>query len=203
MAEPRYVIIHGHFYQPPRESPWTGLISPEPGAAPFPNWNETNPERVLHRQRACAHHGRARGSYPQQLRLAQLRLRPDADWMAGAPWRSTAYRAIRRGDQLSVAEHGGHGNAIAQSYNHSILPLLRPRDRAVADRLGDRGFRLPLRAPARRDVAAGMRRRRRHAARRSRRPESNSSSWRPSRARFSGRGAERRGAGPFIWRSEI
>ena len=40
MAEPRYVIIHGHFYQPPRESPWTGLISPEPGAAPFPNWNE-------------------------------------------------------------------------------------------------------------------------------------------------------------------
>src|SRR5487761_1414007 len=40
MGEPRYVIIHGHFYQPPRESPWTGLISPEPGAAPFPNWNE-------------------------------------------------------------------------------------------------------------------------------------------------------------------
>jgi len=36
----RYVIIHGHFYQPPRESPWTGLISPESGAAPFVNWNE-------------------------------------------------------------------------------------------------------------------------------------------------------------------
>src|SRR5882762_3702678 len=40
MAEPRYIIIHGHFYQPPRESPWTGLISPEHGAAPFQNWNE-------------------------------------------------------------------------------------------------------------------------------------------------------------------
>ena len=40
MAEPRYVIIHGHFYQPPRESPWTGLIAAEAGAAPFPNWNE-------------------------------------------------------------------------------------------------------------------------------------------------------------------
>ena len=36
----RYVIIHGHFYQPPRESPWTGLIASEPSAAPFPNWNE-------------------------------------------------------------------------------------------------------------------------------------------------------------------
>src|ERR1700746_3461 len=41
MAEQkRYVIIHGHLYQPPRESPWTGLIAPEPSAAPFPNWNE-------------------------------------------------------------------------------------------------------------------------------------------------------------------
>src|SRR5438876_7053338 len=40
MPEPRHIIVHGHFYQPPRESPWTGLISPETGASPFPNWNE-------------------------------------------------------------------------------------------------------------------------------------------------------------------
>ena len=40
MDQPRYIIVHGHFYQPPRESPWTGLIAPEPGAAPFANWNE-------------------------------------------------------------------------------------------------------------------------------------------------------------------
>jgi alpha-amylase/alpha-mannosidase (GH57 family) len=42
-----------------------------------------------------------------------------------------AYRAIRRGDEVSRADHGGHGNAIAQSYNHSILPLLTPRDREL------------------------------------------------------------------------
>src|SRR6266849_7270530 len=40
MDEPRYIILHGHFYQPPRQSPWTGLIAPEPSAVPFPNWNE-------------------------------------------------------------------------------------------------------------------------------------------------------------------
>src|SRR6516225_7107145 len=40
MNGPRYIIIHGHFYQPPRESPWTGLISNEASAMPFPNWNE-------------------------------------------------------------------------------------------------------------------------------------------------------------------
>src|ERR1039458_10797802 len=40
MGEPRYIIVHSHFYQPPRESPWTGLIGAEQGAAPFTNWNE-------------------------------------------------------------------------------------------------------------------------------------------------------------------
>jgi len=50
-----------------------------------------------------------------------------AGWMQthGRP----AYRAMTRGDALSAEQSGGHGNAIAQSYNHSILPLLPPRDR--------------------------------------------------------------------------
>ena len=128
MAEPRYIIIHGHFYQPPRESPWTGLISPEHGAAPFQNWNE----RILSEcYTANAHAHTMRGSVVH-VRNNYEQLNFDfgptlAGWMQihGKP----AYRAMTRGDALSAERLGGHGNAIAQSYNHSILPLLSPRDR--------------------------------------------------------------------------
>ena len=130
MSEPRYVIIHGHFYQPPRESPWTGLISPEPGAAPFPNWNE----KIL--SECYIANGRA---HIMDGRVAHIRNNYDALNFDFGPtligWLERhgahAYRAIRHGDQESLKERGGHGNAIAQSYSHSILPLLRPRDRAV------------------------------------------------------------------------
>jgi alpha-amylase/alpha-mannosidase (GH57 family) len=200
MSEPRYVIIHCHFYQPPRESPWTGLISPEPGAAPFPNWNE----KIL--SECYIANGRA---HIMDGRVAHIRNNYAAlnfdfgptliSWLQrhGAH----AYRAIRHGDQLSVQERGGHGNAIAQSYNHSILPLLRPRDRGLQIAWGIEDF----------------------VARFKRRPEGL---WLPECAAdhdtlrdiaaagmkfiilasdqgaFRGEAAERRGAGPFIWRSD-
>jgi alpha-amylase/alpha-mannosidase (GH57 family) len=200
MPEPRYVIIHGHFYQPPRESPWTGLISPEPGAAPFPNWNE----KIL--SECYIANGRA---HIMDGRVAHIRNNYAAlnfdfgptliSWLErhGAH----AYRAIRHGDQQSVAERGGHGNAIAQSYNHSILPLLRPRDRALQIAWGiedfvarfkrrPEGMWLPECAADHdtlRDVAAaGMK----------------FIILAPEQGTFHGERAGRRGAGPFIWRSE-
>jgi alpha-amylase/alpha-mannosidase (GH57 family) len=200
MSEPRYVIIHGHFYQPPRESPWTGLISPEPGAAPFPNWNE----KIL--SECYIANGRA---HIMDGRVAHIRNNYAAlnfdfgptliSWLQrhGAH----AYRAVRHGDLLSIPEHGGHGNAIAQSYNHSILPLLRPRDRALQIAWGiedfvarferrPEGMWLPECAADQdtlRDVAAaGMK----------------FIILAPEQGAFRGEGAERRGAGPFIWRSE-
>lgn len=130
MAEPRYVVIHGHFYQPPRESPWTGLIAPEASAAPFPNWNE----RILSECYTANAHAHTMEGTVVHVRNNYESLNFDvgptlASWMErhGKP----AYRAMRRGDELSAAAHGGHGNAIAQSYNHSILPLLAPRDREL------------------------------------------------------------------------
>src|ERR1700687_3600093 len=126
MDEPRYIIVHGHFYQPPRESPWTGLVAPEPSAAPFQNWNE----RILSEcYNANAHAHIMEGS------VVYIRNNYEAISFDFGPtlisWLEihgkATYRVIRRGDELSVTQHGQHGNAIAQSYNHSILPLLDER----------------------------------------------------------------------------
>ena len=131
MSEPRYVIIHGHFYQPPRESPWTGLISPEAGAAPFPNWNE----QILSECYIANAHAHIMDGPVAHIRnnyaVAQFRLRPDADWLAAAPRQRTLIARSAVATRKASRAHGGHGNAIAQSYNHSILPLLPPRDREL------------------------------------------------------------------------
>ncbi len=130
MAEPRYIIIHGHFYQPPRESPWTGLISPEPGAVPFSNWNE----RILSEcYTANAHAHMMEGTVVHvrnNYELLNFDLGPTlASWLERHG--KAAYRAFRRGDEISAHAHNGHGNAIAQAYSHSILPLLHPADREL------------------------------------------------------------------------
>ncbi len=130
MAEPRYLIIHGHFYQPPRESPWTGLIAPEPSAAPFANWNE----RILSECYVANAHAHMMEGTVVHVRNNYESLNFDVGPTLGA-WLERhgkpAHRAMLRGDELSAAAHGSHGNAIAQSYNHSILPLLAPRDREL------------------------------------------------------------------------
>src|SRR5579871_6069234 len=140
MSEPRHLIIHGHFYQPPRESPWTGLISPESGAAPHPNWNE----RIL--AECYAANAAARVEDGNLVRLFNNYERLNFDcgptlmrWLVRHG--ENAMRAMIRGDELSRAAHRGHGNAIAQAYNHSILPLLAPRDRELQIAWGLAEFR--------------------------------------------------------------
>src|SRR5271156_5057550 len=126
----RYIIIHGHFYQPPRESPWTGLITPEPSAAPFPNWNE----RIL--SESYAANARAHTMDGPVVRISNNYQFLSFDfgptliaWMARHG--TSVYRSVIRADAMSVERNHGHGNAIAQSYNHSILPLLSNADKEI------------------------------------------------------------------------
>jgi alpha-amylase/alpha-mannosidase (GH57 family) len=130
MDEPRYIIVHGHFYQPPRESPWTGLIAPEAGAAPFANWNE----RIL----SECYNANAHAHIMEGRVVRILNNYESLDFNFGPTllgWMErhgkAAYRAIRMGDEAIAKERGGHGNAMAQAYSHSIMPLLSARDKEI------------------------------------------------------------------------
>lgn len=126
----RFVTVHMHDYQPPRESPYTGRIERQPSAAPFHNWNA----RI---DRECyGPNGRARivdGSNSvvgliNNYEYASFNVGPTLlTWMADfAP---ETLNAIIQGDRLSADRLNGHGNAIAQVYNHVIMPLAHDRDK--------------------------------------------------------------------------
>lgn len=138
MDEPRYIIIHGHFYQPPRQSPWTGLIAPEPSAAPFHDWNE----RILSEcYDANAHAHVAKGSVAfirNNYEALSFDFGPTLHAWLEAHGRVTD-RAVRRANEASVQTRG-RANAIAQSYNHSILPLLDARSRELQIEWGIQDF---------------------------------------------------------------
>ena len=109
------LIIHGHFYQPPRENPWTNEIEPEPSAAPYHDWNER-----IHAE--C--YAPNINNYP----LISFNFGPTLlSWLASH--HTDTYQKILEADRVSAAARGGHGNAIAQAYGHAILPLCNERDR--------------------------------------------------------------------------
>jgi alpha-amylase/alpha-mannosidase (GH57 family) len=110
--------IHGHFYQPPREDPLSGVILPEAGAAPYRNFNEK-----IHAE--CYRPNADAGNFARlSFNIGPTLL----SWMAG--YDSITYQRILAQDQSTVARHG-MGNAMAQGYNHTILPLASNADKMV------------------------------------------------------------------------
>ncbi|MBK6939052.1 MAG: DUF3536 domain-containing protein [Planctomycetes bacterium] len=127
---PRYVCIHGHFYQPPRETPGLDAVLTQSGAAPWHDWNEkiwaecyapNAAARVLDKDgfiaRLSCNYARMSFNFGPTLLTWLERERPET------------YVAILDADRKSRERHGGHGAAMAQAYNHSILPLCNARDR--------------------------------------------------------------------------
>jgi hypothetical protein len=138
---PPLVVVHGHFYQPPREEPWLELVPPEPTAAPDHDWNVRitrecyaplgampvldevgNVARVL---RAWDHL-----SFNVGPTLARWLERHGADVL----------ESMVAGDRAAIARTG-YGNAIAQPFHHVILPLATRRDKRTEVRWGMREFR--------------------------------------------------------------
>ena len=136
------LIIHGHFYQPPRENPWTGRIDAELSAAPFHDWNERihaecygpNSAVRLNGEQAAA--DRVVNNYEKiSFDFGPTLL----SWLERE--HPETYARILFADEQSAQDHAGHGNAIAQAYNHAILPLCNERDRRTQVRWGLADFR--------------------------------------------------------------
>lgn len=123
------LIIHGHFYQPPRENPWTGEVEAEPSAAPYHDWNERVYAESYAPNAAVDNYARISFNFGPTLLSWLERHHPDT------------YQHILRADRESAVQRGGHGNAIAQAYGHAILPLCNERDRLTQVVWGVADFR--------------------------------------------------------------
>jgi hypothetical protein len=136
------LCIHGHFYQPPRENPWIGEIEAQESAAPHHDWNERIARECYApngASRLLDHWGRIRGLV-NNYRYLSFNFGPTLlDWIEKHD-RDTLER-ILEADRLSRADQAGHGNAIAQVYNHTIQPLGTRRDRQTQIRWGLRDFK--------------------------------------------------------------
>jgi len=136
------LIIHGHFYQPPRENPWTGQIDPEPSARPFHDWNERIHAECYGPNSAVNLPATQAGADLTVNNYANISFDfgPTLLWWLEREHPQT-YARIIAADRQSVEKHGGHGNAIAQAFNHAILPLCNERDRRTQVHWGLADFR--------------------------------------------------------------
>jgi len=137
----RYVCIHGHFYQPPRENPWTGRVDRQKSALPYHDWNErvtiqcyapNAAARLLDGKR------KVRRTLNNYSRIS-FNFGPTLlSWMEKAS--PETYAAILAADRESRERFSGHGGAIAQAYSHMIMPLASSRDKRTQVIWGVRDF---------------------------------------------------------------
>lgn len=136
-----FLTIHGHFYQPPRENPWLEAIELQDSALPFHDWNERinkecyNPNSVSKivdsRNRIL--------DVVNNYEYMSYNFGPTLlSWME--QFAPLTYERIIKADIESISEHNGHGNAIAQVYNHIIMPLANEHDKETQIKWGIRDF---------------------------------------------------------------
>ncbi len=136
-----FLAIHGHFYQPPRENPWLEAIELQPSALPCHDWNE----RVNNECYAPNSVSKVVNDKNEILNIVNnyenmsFNFGPTLlSWME--VFSPLAYERIIKADIKSVEEHNGHGNAIAQVYNHIIMPLANELDKQTQVKWGIRDF---------------------------------------------------------------
>ncbi|HMF63468.1 MAG TPA: DUF3536 domain-containing protein [Edaphobacter sp.] len=141
-AEPaRFVCIHGHFYQPPRENPWLETVEVQDSAAPYHDWND----RITSECYAPNGASRITNQENEIIRIMNNYARVSYNfgptllsWLNDQAPRT--YRMILDADKTSAQRYSGHGSAIAQVYNHIIMPLANRRDALTQIRWGIADF---------------------------------------------------------------
>jgi alpha-amylase/alpha-mannosidase (GH57 family) len=137
----KYICIHGHFYQPPRENPWLEAVELQDSAAPYHDWNErgtaecyapNSSARILDGEgridRILSNYSKISFNFgPTLLSWMQERMPEIHD-------------AVVAADQQSRRNFSGHGSALAQVYNHIIMPLANQRDKQTQVIWGIRDF---------------------------------------------------------------
>ncbi|HEY3308530.1 MAG TPA: DUF3536 domain-containing protein [Desulfuromonadaceae bacterium] len=137
----RFLCIHGHFYQPPRENPWLEAVEIQDSAAPYHDWNQritaecyapNSAARILDGDQRIlniiSNYARISFNFGPTLLSWMEKASPDV------------YQAILDADRQSIELRSGHGAAIAQVYNHLIMPLANTADKRTQIIWGIRDF---------------------------------------------------------------
>lgn len=139
---PRYVCVHGHFYQPPRENPWLDEVEVQDSAQPYHDWNE----RITAECYAPNAHARILDGEGLIENIVNNYARISFNfgptllaWLERK--RPAIHEAIVHADHISRRLFSGHGSALAQIFNHMIMPLATERDRRVQLAWGLEDFR--------------------------------------------------------------
>ena len=130
MSKNKFVCVHGHFYQPPRENPWLNEVEIQDSAYPFHDWNHRITAQCYARNAASRildHEGRI-VDIVNNYSYISFNYGPTLlEWMEKN--QPEAYQVILDADKESQKRFSGHGSAIAQAYNHMIMPLANDRDK--------------------------------------------------------------------------
>jgi alpha-amylase/alpha-mannosidase (GH57 family) len=137
----RYLCVHAHFYQPPRENPWLESVEVQDSAYPYHDWNERVTAECYApnaMSRILNEDGLIRNIVNNYSKIS-FNFGPTLlSWFeAKSP---ELYATIQETDKQTREQHSGHGSALAQAYNHLILPLANTRDRKTQVVWGIRDF---------------------------------------------------------------
>ncbi|MHB8524541.1 MAG: DUF3536 domain-containing protein [Candidatus Acidiferrales bacterium] len=137
----RFLCVHAHFYQPPRENPWLEAVEVQDSAYPYHDWNERVTAECYAPNAACRILDGEGRIVDITNNYAKISFNFGPTLLAWIEEKAPdVYAAVLAADKLSRDQHHGHGSAISQAYNHMILPLANERDKHTQVVWGIRDF---------------------------------------------------------------